>query len=75
MILLSDSLRLMMPQWIAESVVEIEGDNGLWELVEIASQDVGSIMDSIASPIETLTIALRRVESSLQLFDTTLCTC
>jgi hypothetical protein len=62
----SDKIR---SQWGSESLVEIEGHDGFRQLIEVSSQDVGSVVDSVASPIEALAISIGRVEGCLEVFD------
>ena len=54
---------------VAKLLVEVERDDRLGELVQIAPQYVGRIVDSVACPVETLAIAIGRVEYGLQVFD------
>ena len=49
-----------------------EWDYRLRELVEIATEDVRSVVNRVASPIKTLAVAIGRIERFSELFDTLL---
>ena len=63
------SLSLMVPQWIAEEMVEVQGNDGFRQLVEISAENVCSVVYSVAAPIQTLAISVRRIKGHLQFFD------
>jgi hypothetical protein len=65
----SHSLSLMVSQRIAESVIEVEGDYRLGQLVEISAQDVCRIVHSIASPVQSFAVAIWRIKGKFQLLD------
>lgn len=66
---LTNSLRLVVAQWLSEAVVVVERNDGLWEMVEVPTEDVGCIVDCIACPVQTLAVARWGVERDLQLLD------
>ena len=43
--------------------------NRLGEVIEVAAQDIGGVMYSIAGPIQALSISRRGVKGSLELLD------
>jgi hypothetical protein len=47
---------------VAEFLVQIEGDNRFGEIVEVSSQNVGSIVYRVSIPDKTLSVSIRRVE-------------
>jgi hypothetical protein len=47
---------------VAEFLVQIEGDDRLGEIVEVSSQNIGSIMYRVSIPDKTLAVSIRRVE-------------
>jgi hypothetical protein len=49
----------MVPKRIAEAFVEVKRYYWLWKLVEVSAQNVGSIMNCIACPVESFAIAIR----------------
>jgi len=62
----------VIPNWASEAFVEFEWNDWFRELVEITSKDVGSIMNGIASPIESFAKSIWRIKRGLELFDTLL---
>jgi hypothetical protein len=54
---------------LAEGVVVLQWNNGLREVVEIASQDVGRIMYGVAAPVEAFPIAGWCVEGGFKFLD------
>jgi hypothetical protein len=44
---------------VAELLVKIEGNDGFGKVVEISSQNVGSIVYSVSIPDETLPVSIR----------------
>jgi hypothetical protein len=64
----------MVLQRVAEALIEFQGDDRFRKLVEISSQNVGRVVHSISSPVETLAIAIRRVERDLEFLDALLAT-
>jgi hypothetical protein len=66
----ADSLRLVVLERVAEAFIEFQGDNRLGKLIEISSQDVGSIVHGVPGPVQTFAIPIRRVERDFKLFDT-----
>jgi hypothetical protein len=69
------SLGLMAFERIPEGVVVLQRYYRLREIVEVASQDIGSVMYSIAGPIQTFPIAGWGVKGSPELFDALLRAC
>lgn len=61
---------LVHSQGLPEAFVEVERDDGFGELVEIAAQDICGIVYGVAGPVETLAIAIGRVEYRLKVLDT-----
>lgn len=59
----------MIPNWASEALVEFERNDWLGKLVEVASEDIGGIVNSVAGPIETLSISVGRVKGGLELLD------
>jgi hypothetical protein len=66
------SFCLVIPQRLSKRIVVLERNDGFGQLVEVPSEDIGSIVYCIASPIETLTPSGRRVKGYFQLFDSLL---
>jgi hypothetical protein len=50
---------------ITKLLVDIEGNDRLGELVQIAPQHISRVVDSIARPVKALAIAIWRVEDRL----------
>ena len=65
----SAGLGLIDAQGLAKLLVRVQGHDWLGELVEIAPEDVGGIVDGIAGPIQAFSVALGRIEDLLQVFD------
>jgi len=65
----ANGLGLVVLKRVAEAFVELERDDGFGQLVEVSAQDVGGIVDGIATPVEPLAVAIRRVKSNAQFFD------
>jgi hypothetical protein len=59
----------MVSKRLAEGFVEVEGDNGFGELVQVATEDVCCVVDCVPSPVEAFSIALCRIKNLLELFD------
>lgn len=62
----------MIPNWPSEAFVEFKRYDWFGELVEITSKDIGGIMNSVASPVESLSVSVRRVKGNPKLLDTLL---
>lgn len=60
---------LIDAQRLAELLVSVQRHDWFGQLVKIAPEDVGGIVDGIAGPIQTLSVALGGVEDLLQVFD------
>lgn len=69
---MTDSLGLMIPEGISEPLVELQRDNRLGQLIEVSSEDVGSIMHSVACPVQAFAISVGAVKCYLELLDTLL---
>jgi hypothetical protein len=54
----SDCLRLVVSNWVPKAIVELQGYDGLGQLIEIASENVCSVMDGVAGPVESLAISI-----------------
>lgn len=65
----TDSLGLVILKRVTEAFVELERDDGFGQLVEVPAQNVGSVVDRVATPVETLSIAVGRVECNTQFLD------
>ena len=65
----ADCFCLMAAQGLAERVVVLQWDDGFWEVVEVATKDVGSIVDGVACPVEAFAISWWGVKGSLELLD------
>lgn len=63
------SLSLVVAQRLSETLVEVKRDDGLGQLVKVAAKNVGGIVDSVPSPVETFSITIWRIESNLELLD------
>lgn len=60
---------LVDAQGFAEALVELEGDDGFGELIEVAAEDIGGVMDGVAGPVEAFSIALGGVKDVLEILD------
>ena len=60
---------MTMSQWLPEALVELQRHNGLRQLVEVAAQDVGGVVDGVAGPVESLSEAVWGVEYLLEVLD------
>lgn len=65
----------MIAQRVTETEVKVEWYDGFWQLVEVSPEDVGCIMDRIASPVEAFAVPIRTVKCRLKLFDTFFASC
>ena len=65
---MANRLSLMVAQRLSERIIVLQGDDGLGELVEVPSENIGSVVDGVASPVQTLSPARGRVEGHLELF-------
>jgi len=65
-------LLLVIPNWASEALVKLKRDDWLRELVEVTTKDIGRIMNSVAGPIESLSVSVWRVKGGLELLDTLL---
>jgi hypothetical protein len=65
----ADGLGLVVLKRVAEAFVELEWDDGLGQLVEVSTQDVGGVVDRVATPVETLAVAIGRVKGIAQFLD------
>lgn len=63
-------LGLIDAQGLAKLLVNVQRHDWLGQLVQIAPEDVGGIVDGIAGPIQAFSVALGRIEDLLQVFDT-----
>lgn len=54
-------------QRVAESFVQVEGDDWLRKIVEVSAQDVGGIVNCVSVPDEALAVSIGRVEDELEL--------
>lgn len=60
---------LVVPQRLTEGVIMLQRNNGLGEVVKVATQDVGGIVHRVACPVEAFAVAWRGIECSLELLD------
>lgn len=65
----ANGLGLMTSERISTTFIEGEGNDRLWELIQISTQDIGCIVDSVPCPVKAFAIAIGRVENDLELFD------
>lgn len=65
----SDGLGLVVLERVAEAFVELERDDRFGQLVEVPTQDVGGIVDGVATPVEPLSVAIGRVKGNAQFLD------
>jgi hypothetical protein len=65
----TNSFRLVVAQWLAEAVIVAEWNDRLRQMVEIAAQDVGSVVNCVTRPIQAFSVPRRGIECSLELFD------
>jgi hypothetical protein len=54
----ANSLRLVILQGIAEAFVEFQGNDRLGKLIEVSSQNVGSVVYSVTGPVQSLAVAI-----------------
>lgn len=62
---IANRLSLMTSERISATFVEGEGDDRLWQLIQIPPQDIGCIVDSVSRPVKSFAIAIRRVKKHL----------
>lgn len=62
-------LSLVGFEGFAEAVVELERHDGLRELIQVSAEDIGGIVDSIAGPVQTFSVAFGGVKDLLQVLD------
>lgn len=67
---IANRLGLMTSERISATFIEGEGNDRLWQLIEISTQDVGCIVDSVPCPVKSFAIAIGRVKQRLELLDT-----
>ena len=67
---MANSLCLVIPEGSSEAIIELQRYDRLRKLVEISSENIRRIMDSVAGPIEAFAIAIWRVELLAKLLDT-----
>lgn len=58
----------MIAQRLAKWVIVLQGNDGLWELIEVPPEDVGSIMDCVTSPVKAFAPSRWSVKGYLELF-------
>lgn len=56
-------------QRIAELFIQIQRNDGLRQIVEVASEDIGSVVYRVSVPNEALAVSIGRVENAFELFD------
>ena len=66
---LADGLCLMVAYGLPKAVVVAQRNNGLWQMVEVPTQNVGCIVHSVACPVQTLAISWWSIECNLEFFD------
>jgi hypothetical protein len=59
----------MITQRLPKTLVEIQWDYWFGKLIEITSQNVGGIMDGIASPVQPFAVTIWRIKNLLQVLD------
>jgi len=63
---------MIMLQRGSESVIKLERNDWFRQLVEVSSQNICSIVNCVAGPIQAFAISIGRVEGVLQFLDTLL---
>ena len=71
----TNGLHLMVLQWLAEVCVEVQWYDGLRQEIEVAAEDVGSVVNGVPGPVEAFAVTVRRVEGELEFFDPLLTPC
>lgn len=62
---IANRLGLMTSKRISATFIEGEGDDRLWQPIQISPQDVGCIVDGVPCPVKSFAIAIRRVKQYL----------
>jgi hypothetical protein len=66
---IADGLLSCSPQRVSKLLIQIQGHHRLGQVVEISSEYVGGIVNSVTIPDESFSVPIRRIEQSLELFD------
>lgn len=65
----SNSFGLVISQRLTKGIIVLQRNNGLWEVVEVATQNIGCVVHGVACPVEAFAVAWRGVKCSLELLD------
>jgi hypothetical protein len=63
-------LLLVHAQWFPEALVKFQRDDWFGELVQVTTKDIGSVVHSVARPVQALSVPFGGIEDGLEILDT-----